>query len=321
MDEVRSANAELGVSRCGRNGGEEEKLVFRAAGGAEEDFFEVHGGFALAEARRDFGERAIGDFLAALEDEDVRADFLEQVEQMGAEDDRRSVARALEDGVFHPADAEGIEAGERLVEEHDLRGVEQAARDRELLFHAAGELAGKLVGFVGDLELLKKRLRERFVVADAVDAGDEIEVLTDGEIIEEPGFVGEERERALGGQRGGGEVVTGDAEGAGAGGNDAGEAAERGGFAGAVGADEAEDFAWANEEGQLADGSEAAVAFGEGLDLDHDWAREAGRRKQYPQASSRENLSNCFRIGPSSPRSGNCRTALRTLPSVSHESS
>ena len=51
---------------------------------------------------------------------------------------------------------------------------------------------------------------------DAVEAGDEAEVLLDGEVVEQARLVGDEGERALGGHRVGGEVDARDPHAAGA---------------------------------------------------------------------------------------------------------
>jgi hypothetical protein len=80
---------------------------------------------------------------SALQDEDAARDLLDQVEQVRAHDDRGAAAGALDDRRLHAADAERIEAGERLVEEQRARLVQEAAGDRELLLHAARELAGQ----------------------------------------------------------------------------------------------------------------------------------------------------------------------------------
>ena len=234
----------------------------------------------------------------------MRADLLEQMEQMGAEDDGRAVAGALQNGVLHAADPERVEAGERLVEEHDARAVQEAAGDGEFLLHAAGEFAGELVGFVGDFEFREKRFGEGLVVGDAVDPRDKIEVLADGEVVEEAGFVGEEGEGAFGGDGSGGEVVAGEADGAGGGGDDAGEAAEGAGFARAVGADQAEDFTRLDGERQVVDGGEGAVAFGETGDRNHvtgSWrdrkaAASLCKNRETPDAARRHTpRGRCFR--------------------------
>ena len=74
----------------------------------------------------------------------------------------RALARPAHDGVLHPADAERIEARERLVEEHHLRRMQEPAGDHELLLHARGRARpGSDVGLVGELELLQERLAPR----------------------------------------------------------------------------------------------------------------------------------------------------------------
>ena len=100
-----------------------------------------------------------------------------------------------------------------------------------------------MVGFLGDLQLFEQRLRESGVVGDAVNAGDEVEVLTHGEVIEKTRFVGKESEQAFGRDGVGGEIDAADAHRAAARRDDAGEAAQRARLAGAVGPDEAEDLA------------------------------------------------------------------------------
>ena len=52
--------------------------------------------------------------------------------------------------VAHPADALGVEAVDRLVEEQHAGVAEQRAGDAEPLAHAEGELAGPPVGHRGE---------------------------------------------------------------------------------------------------------------------------------------------------------------------------
>ena len=250
----------------------------------------------------------MGDFFAFLQNEHVRADFLEEVEEMRAEDDGGALTGAAEDGILHATDAEGVEAGEGLVEEHDPGAVQESAGDGEFLLHAAGELAGELVGFFREFEFFEEWLGEGRVVGDAVYARDEVEVLADREVVEEPGFVGEKRELALGGDGIGGEIDTANADGAAVGGDDAGEAAERAGFAGAVGADEAEDLAGLNGERQITDGGEIAVAFGEARDFDHGrrtcggWRTPASPRKSHVTATGAWRLGGIGQNGRFKPQ-------------------
>ena len=65
------------------------------------------------------------------------------------------------------------------------------------------------------------------------------------------------------------DVVAADAHGAARGRNDAGEAAQRGGLARAVRADEAQHFAGLDGKRKFVHGGELAVKFGEAFDLNH----------------------------------------------------
>ena len=55
----------------------------------------------------------------------------------------------LQDGVLHPPDADGVEAGEGFVKVNHPRRVQQPAGDGQLLLHAARELARQGVAFPG----------------------------------------------------------------------------------------------------------------------------------------------------------------------------
>ena len=147
--------------------------------------------------------------------------------------------------------------------------MQKAAGDREFLFHAARECARKFIRLVGDFEFLQQWLRERNVVSHAVDARYECEMLSNGEVVEQPGFVWEERELAFGGNGIDREIVTGDANGSGRRRNDARDAAQRRGFSRTIRSHQSEDLTGLHGEGQVMDRGENPVAFREGRDLDH----------------------------------------------------
>jgi len=50
-------------------------------------------------------------------DDDARADFFDQMQEVRRQQNRRAGARPRHDGLAHPADAERIEASQRLVEQ------------------------------------------------------------------------------------------------------------------------------------------------------------------------------------------------------------
>jgi hypothetical protein len=183
--------------------------LLRAARGADEYLFEAHVGVAVAELRGYLADRAVRDLHSALQDQHVRAHLFEQVQQVRAQDDSGARACALHDGVLHAPDAERVETRQRFVEEHHLRRMQEPASDRELLLHPSRKLPRELVGFVRDLELVQQGLRDGFVICDAVYAGDERQVLSHGEIVEQARLVREKRERALRADRIGRQLVAG----------------------------------------------------------------------------------------------------------------
>src|SRR3954454_7735857 len=93
-------------------------------------------------------EGAVRDLLTAFQDEHVGADFLEQVQQMRTDENRHALPGLLHDQVLRAANREGVKTRERLVEEHHLWPMEKAASERDLLFHAAGELRRQLVSLL-----------------------------------------------------------------------------------------------------------------------------------------------------------------------------
>src|SRR6266511_2573398 len=104
---------------------------------AQKDLFQARTGRREIRARRQLLERAVGHFFSVIHDDDARADFLNQVQEMRGEQDRRAVARARGDGVPHPPDTDWIEPGQRLVEQQRRRVPDEAARNHDLLPHAA----------------------------------------------------------------------------------------------------------------------------------------------------------------------------------------
>jgi hypothetical protein len=134
------------------------------------------------------------------------------MEEVRAEEDRRAGARAGGDRRLHAADARRIEAGERLVEQEGARLVEEAARDRQLLPHAARQLGRQRLALARELHLREQRPDPRLRVAHAVEPRHEAQVLLHREVVEQLRLVGHEGERALGGHRVHREVDAGHAD-------------------------------------------------------------------------------------------------------------
>jgi hypothetical protein len=144
--------------------------------------------------------------------------------------------------------------------------MQEAARDHEFLFHAARKFGWEFVCFIGDLEFFEQAAAERFVIAHVVDARGEGEVLIDGEVIEQARFVGEKCEPLFRFNWIFHHVETANAHGAARWRNDPGKTAERGSFARAVWADQADNFAGSHIEREVSDCGEVTVDFRQCLD-------------------------------------------------------
>src|SRR5439155_17707836 len=103
---------------------------------------------------------------------------------LGRQEHRRTaVAELLDEGPERPT-GRRIEAGRRLVEEHDLGIVDERERDREALPLTAGELARLRVAPLAKVQERDELLgRQR----SAIEAPEEVEHLDDGQLRVELG--------------------------------------------------------------------------------------------------------------------------------------
>ena len=98
-------------------------------------------------ARLQLLRRAVGDDLAAVDDDDARAGRLDLLQDVGREDDRLVLAHAL-DEVAHLVLLVGIEAVGRLVHDQHVRIVDQRLREAGAVLVALGERVDALVEHV-----------------------------------------------------------------------------------------------------------------------------------------------------------------------------
>ena len=164
----------------------------------------------------------------------------------------------------------GVDAFEGLVEEEDARAVDDGGGERELALHAVGEIGDKLFAVVGEAHEVEEFFGSgaRGIGVEAVHAADKGEVFGRGETAEKRHALGDDTDLAL--ERDGvlREVFAEDFDAAGGGGEQAGEHLDGGGFACAVGAEEAEELAGCDGEVDAVDGGEVAEAAGKGGGLD-----------------------------------------------------
>ena len=227
-----------------------------AAGDAKKDLLQTRAGRSEVRARGQLRDGAVGDLPAPVHDDDAGADFFHQMQEMRRHDDGGAGAAACEDGFAHPADADRIESCQRLVEQQHRRVAHEAAGDDDLLAHAARQLAGERPLFPGELELVQERSRPALDIDDAVQPGDQPEVLVNRQVLEQVRLIRHECQPALGFERIGDEVVAIDADMARGGAQDARQRPEGRRLAGAVGADEAHDFSRRDLERQIVNGGE-----------------------------------------------------------------
>ncbi len=153
--------------------------LFRPARGQQEDA--TLGG--LAHACR----RALREHPAPIQHDDMVAG-VRLIEIGGADDDRQAlVAHEAVDDLPELATRQRVDAGGGLVEQEQRRRRDQGAGQAELLFHAAGELAGQPIHERGE----RRHLHQGWVSvapgggAHPVQIGVEIEVLSHLEVVVE----------------------------------------------------------------------------------------------------------------------------------------
>jgi hypothetical protein len=145
------------------------------------------------------------------------------------------------------------QSASRLVEEQHARAVEDGPGHHEPLGHAAGQGVDRGLGPPAELELLQELVRglPGGLGAHAEQPAVEVQVLPDGELAVQGVLLGDDPAELLG-QRGvGRDVDAGDERPARGRDHAGGEDAGRGGLAGAVRAEEAEDLTGADVEVEL----------------------------------------------------------------------
>jgi len=248
-----------------------------AGRGAREDLFERAG---LAQLL----DRRVERLPAAVHDDHAAADRLDLGQDVRREDHgaRLAFARARElaDQRADLADLDRVEADGRLVEDHHGRIVHDRLGEADALAVALRQRA----------DHASPHLREAAAFERAVDRGlslrarhvlqlrDVAEIALDAHFGIERRRLGQVSDRAPRGERVAEDVVARDRRRAVGGRQEARQHAHRGGLAGAVGPEEAHDFAGLHREGDVRDRHQIAVSLGEAARFDH--ARLRGARPE-----------------------------------------
>ena len=166
----------------------------------EEDVFE--GGLLLdvldlgrREERLEFGERAVLDDGALVQDRDPVGELFGLVEVLGREQHRGAAAGELLDGLPHLEARLGVEPRRRFVEEDDRRVADQAHRDVEPAAHAARVRRCLAVPRLGEREAGEQVVGDRARVLQVAQPGDQHQVLPAGEHLVDRGELAGQADR------------------------------------------------------------------------------------------------------------------------------
>ncbi len=135
-----------------------------------------------------FGDRALADDVAPVDDGHRVARPLHLVEEMRRQHDRAALGHQGQDHVAHLVHAGRVEAVHGLVQDQQLRVPDQAGGDAEPLAHAHRVLRHPVVGAVQDADPLERR-------PDAVPGRrlacrrQDLQVLPPGQVAVETGLV------------------------------------------------------------------------------------------------------------------------------------
>jgi len=157
-----------------------------------------------------------------------------------------------------------IDAFEGFVEEEHFGIVEKREGERGFLAHAVGAVIGEGVTAVFEGESAEEIVGAAcgFLFGQAVDGAGHLEVLFDGEVVEEAEVFGEDSDGGFECEGLTLDVEAGDCGCAGGGGEESGEHFEGGGLPCSVGAEEGADAARREFEGDGIDDAMGAVRLG-----------------------------------------------------------
>ncbi len=223
------------------------------------------GGVEWFGASAEFFEGALGDETTAVDDGDVAAETLDDLEDVRGEEDGGAAGDHALKHVFEGACCDGVYAFEGFVEEEDFGAVDDGGGEGEFLLHAVGVIGDELFGFGGEAHEVEELVGAvgGGGAVETVHAADETEILGCGEAAEEGEAFGDDAYLALDFDRVGGGVEAEDLDGAGGGCEQAGEHLDGRGLAGSVRSEEAEELARCDGEVDVLDCSEVAEATGE----------------------------------------------------------
>ncbi len=171
----------------------------------------------------------------------------------------------------------GIDAGGRLVQEQQLRVVQQAGRERQALLPAPRERSRQLFAPLRETEALERIVDASLAVRQSVDAPDELEVLRDRKILVETESLGHVADLALDSGRLAANVEAQARAASAIGREEPAEHSNGGGLSASVGTKESVDLPAPHLQPESVDDHLVAEALGEALHIDGERASAMGR--------------------------------------------
>ena len=244
---------------------------------------------ALPDRGLELRRRALGDHLAAVDHGDPVGELIGLVEVLRAQQNRRALADERADDVPHLVARARVEAGRRLVEEHQLGRDHDARGDVEPAPHAAGVVLDQPTGGLGKPEGVEQFVRPcaRLLGPVAEQPAEQDEVLAAGEVLVDRGELAgqaDERPHLVGL---GDDVVAQHPRAAGVRPQQRGEHADRRRLAGTVGPEHAVDRAARDREVDAVDGSGLPEALDEPGGLDGERCSHSATDRRLRANSSR----------------------------------
>ncbi len=252
----------------------------------------------------DLGERAFEDGATVVDDGDVVAEVLDEIELVAGEEDGGTSGGLLADDLAEGFDADRVEAGEGFVEDEQIGLVGEGDDELDSLLVAVGELLEAGCGAVGESEAVEPVIGGLSGLGGGatVEAGEVDDLFSDAHAGVEAALFGHVAEATASGV---GDGLVAPADVAGIEVDEAEDATHGGGLAGAVGPEEAEHAAWLRAEAAALEGDNIAEAFVEARELEHRsplgsmvqrdrgqrQATGAGRRETKVPAKSHRRLS------------------------------
>ena len=114
---------------------------------------------AVDAERQHLAQQAAGDQAALRENRDAAAERLGVAQDVRAEEHRAAAIAQSQDQRADIAPAERIEAGHRLVEDDEIRLVDERLGNAHPLQHALGKLAQRVAALPADAHFVEQRVR------------------------------------------------------------------------------------------------------------------------------------------------------------------